>query len=547
MSQTPPLPPGEDPPEPQGPRAPEDVQASILFDIAEAVRLTPKLLPEPFGPGGRYVLHELVGAGRDSHVYRAVDTQLSKPGRDAEVAIKIRGPGAEARTEALVGRSVQHEHVVRVIDYGVSDDGEPFIVQEWIGGGELGDLDTPLPARHAVRLARQIASGVQALHSAGNIHGDLKPANVLLSPEGSPRVSDFDLASAADLNAFREGGNIAFMAPEMARGDRRLPSPVGDVYAIGGLLYMLLTGELPHGDNARTILERHRRGEEPEAPPADRDLRAICRRALASDPQRRYQSAEALAADLDRWERRLPILWTRPSPWRRLRLLWRRRPLPFAAALVLVIAACAVAIVASVMANQRQEAERLASEETERKNAANRKLIEQFVSQGWAGTRNQRGPEVFASLVWVDYLARMPFFGDDGPAISAREHISALTDLRHSLRAERKAGTLLDQIAAYCIAHAAIRTGDEALAESQLADLRAGLLGGLGPEDDMTASIEGLETLLAHRRFVRAGDPEAEQTRARLRELAHRFRGYENRHSVAALIEQELSGERPDR
>lgn len=523
-------------------RLPEDVQASILLDMAQIARMAPKMLPESFGPERRYRLEELIGVGRDSHVYKAVDHHLSKPNVPAYVAIKVRA--SSTRVEALVGRSVLHDNVVRVIDHGITDDAESYMVQEWISGGDLDDLDLPLESREAARLVQSIARGVQALHSAGNIHGDLKPSNVLMTPSGIPKVTDFDLASALDLDEYRRGGNLAFMAPELLLEDDLLPSPLGDVYALGGMLYYFLTGNLPHGTDRKEIVNRHRDRTDPDIAGINRDLARICARAIAQSPDKRYRSAEALAEDLGLWLRRQPIPWTKPSLARRTSLLLRRRPVPIAFCTLLLVAGLSVAAMIQMAATRKIEAERqaieLSKQELEKLNTKARETIEGFVRSGVFGHRMQRGPSVFAALAWIDWLADSAILGDDGPQMAAAERWASLSDLRHSLKTERRGGTHLDGLAAFCMAYTAVELGEYADAIEQIDDAERSVLRLFPESDEMSLSLRGVRLVAEYSIAAQSDDVDLAPLRADMELLEARLQSAENPHSVASLIRHAL-------
>jgi hypothetical protein len=344
-----------------------------------------KSVPCDFGPsieGGRrrYELRELLGEGAFGQVYLAIDRQLSEEDHSALVSIKVfprhdRSAWERHRIaeEAMNARRIDHPNVVRVIDRGVSDDDEDFVVYEYVAGGDLikrvrrgGDRVT---VEQAVRIAAGAARGVHAAHMAGLVHCDLKPNNIVLAADGTPKVADFGIAiRAGDARARDDGGEpagtLAFMSPEQYRMEEGALTIPTDVYALGSILYWLLTGELPNGANAEAIRRTHDpvsgRREPPHldpAPPgADGDLEAICRRAMAIRPQDRYDSAAALADDLDAWRRREPIPWTRPGPGRRLALWARRKPALAAASAAIVVLAASSAV--ALWALSRQAAQR---------------------------------------------------------------------------------------------------------------------------------------------------------------------------------------------
>ncbi|MBX3357382.1 MAG: serine/threonine protein kinase [Phycisphaeraceae bacterium] len=323
--------------------------------------------PRGFGPRlptgrPRYVLRERLGQGSHGAVYLAVDRQLSQQARPALVAIKVmtqeNDAGARKRLieEAAKARRIEHPNVVRILDRGRSPRGEDYVVFEYVPGG---DLDTwfrnhvgALPARETAGLASKIARGVQAAHSAGLVHCDLKPGNILLGADGSPKVADFGVAAPHEEGKGAEGmegrrvGNLAFIAPEQYRAEPGAITPAADIYALGGMLYYLLTETLPNGRTAEQIAQTHASIGGRQVPPRlerrrgiDRDLEAIVHRAMAVRPQARYASAEAFAGDLESWLAHRPIEWTRPGVLRTARLYARRQPTVVLVAALLVIAA----------------------------------------------------------------------------------------------------------------------------------------------------------------------------------------------------------------
>lgn len=317
-----------------------------------------RTVPSDFGPrmpggGQRFELRRLLGAGGWGEVYLALDRQLSEKDHEALVAIKFltgrdKSPWARQRLidEATKARRVGHPGVVRVLDRGVSEGDEDFIVYEYVEGGDLGQwlvarggAGSP---RAAARLMATIARGVHAAHAAGLVHCDLKPGNILMTQAGEPKVADFGIAVRSgemlDLRAEQEDGrpigNIAFISPEQFRIEDGSLTVASDIYALGGILYFMLTRALPNGDSAEAIARNHDPAEGRHAPPklreaglqADRDLEAICARAMALRPEDRYSSAAALADDLEAWAARLPISWMKPSARRRANLWARRNP-----------------------------------------------------------------------------------------------------------------------------------------------------------------------------------------------------------------------------
>jgi tRNA A-37 threonylcarbamoyl transferase component Bud32 len=292
---------------------------------------------------------EEIGRGAMGVVYKARQEGLNRP-----VALKMllagEYAGAEQRSrfrcEAEAVARLSHPHVVQVYEIGECA-GRPFLAMEYVGGGTLAQRlgGTPLPAREAAALVETLARAVQAAHAAGIVHRDLKPGNVLLLPDGTPKVSDFGLAKRLDGEAGHTAtgavvGTPSYMAPEQAAGEGKRVGPAADVYALGAILYECLTGRPPFRAAApmETILQVI--ADEPVSPrrlqPAlPRDLETICLRCLEKDPARRYDSAAALAEDLRRFQAGEPIRARAVGPLERLAKWGRRHPARAAVGLLL--------------------------------------------------------------------------------------------------------------------------------------------------------------------------------------------------------------------
>ncbi|HEX3050967.1 MAG TPA: serine/threonine-protein kinase [Aggregatilineaceae bacterium] len=207
-------------------------------------------LPIDFGP---YHVEESLGAGGMATVYRAFDQN-----RQEWVALKILHPNFAAQPaivqrfqqEARIAQSLEHAHIVRVIDYGVIDT-IPYIALEYISGGSLMDRlqqPTRITLQQAARLLSQVASGLDYAHRQGIIHRDVKPGNVLLDGQGRVALTDFGIARVLDATHLTSTGLMPgtplFMSPEQARGQRDVDERT-DVYALAVMGYLLATGQHP--------------------------------------------------------------------------------------------------------------------------------------------------------------------------------------------------------------------------------------------------------------------------------------------------------------
>ena len=268
-------------------------------------------------------------------------------------------PAPEAATrflaEAEAVARLQHPNIVQIHHIGEAD-GLPFFELEYVDGGSLDRrLDgTPWPARRAAELIESVARGVAEAHRQGIVHRDLKPGNVLLAADGTPKITDFGLAKslAADSGLTRTDsimGSPSYMAPEQAEGKTKQVGPLADVYALGAILYELLTGGPPfRGTTALEILDQVKNAE--PVPPSrlvpglPRDVETIALKCLQKEPGKRYDSAAALAEDLRRFLGGEPIV-ARPVPvWERAWRWCRRHPAPAGlTAAVVVVAALGLA------------------------------------------------------------------------------------------------------------------------------------------------------------------------------------------------------------
>ena len=293
-----------------------------------------------------YDVEALLGRGGMGVVYKARHRRLNRV-----VALKMLIAGAYAgpiergrfQREAEAVASLHHANIVAVYDVG-DHDGCPYYTMEILEGGSLAQAlaGTPQPARQAASLLISLAEAVQVAHRAGIVHRDVKPANILLAADGTPKVADFGLArhfegeSGLTLSGARVG-TPSYMAPEQVNGKVGTIGPAADIYALGALLYEMLTGRPPFRGETAAETERQVLHDEPVAPSrlntkVPRDPETICLKCLSKEPQRRYASAAALADDLRRYTEGRPIR-ARPVGWGERS--WRQgRRNPLAAALL---------------------------------------------------------------------------------------------------------------------------------------------------------------------------------------------------------------------
>jgi serine/threonine protein kinase len=302
-----------------------DEELDALFPVAEpdrsadtsASRHADATLPEI--PG--YDVEALLGRGGMGVVYKARHRRLNRL-----VALKMliagahAGPAEQARfqREAETVARLRHANIVAVYDVG-DHEGCPYFTMELLEGGSLAQVlaGVPQPAGRAAALLIALSEAVQVAHEAGIVHRDLKPANILLAADGTPKVADFGLArhfeAAPELTwSGARIGTASYMAPEQVIGKTGNIGPAADIYALGALLYEMLTGRPPFRGESATDTQRQVVNDEPVFPSrlntkVPRDLETICLKCLSKEPQRRYASAAALGDDLRRFEEGRPI------------------------------------------------------------------------------------------------------------------------------------------------------------------------------------------------------------------------------------------------
>ncbi len=326
---------------------------------------------------GDYELQSVLGEGGMGIVYRARQLSLNRP-----VALKMikaaRFAGAEEvrrfQNESEAVAQLDHPNIVPIFEVGRLED-QHYFSMKLISGESLDKRPRDYLAnpRQAAELVAITAGAVHHAHQRGILHRDLKPANILIDPDGRPHVTDFGLAKRVEGDSELTGsgailGTPAYMAPEQASGKRGAVTTATDVYGLGAVLYVLLTGKAPFsGDSVIDTLEQVRE-RPPEAPSkrnarVPRNLEVICLKCLEKDPRRRYGSADALAEDLRRWRAGEPIAARPVSNAARL-WMWSRRN-PVVAGAIGLAAAAVVAIIAAMVvegARREEEIARVAAE-----------------------------------------------------------------------------------------------------------------------------------------------------------------------------------------
>jgi tetratricopeptide (TPR) repeat protein len=454
---------------------------------------------------GDCTLERLVGEGGMGLVYEA---RQDPPGRD--VAVKILGVGLATeerlrrfRQEARVLGRLQHPAIAQVYSAGTHDAGAgrplPYFVMEyvpearpiteWVRAHDLG-------VRERLALFARVCRAVHFGHVKGVIHRDLKPANILVGADGEPKVIDFGVARAVGRDEEEERprtrtghlvGTVPYMSPEQLDGADGGLDVRSDVYALGVVLYETLTAHLPYDLESLTLLELI--GAIRERPPVParrwlpglpRDVEVILAKALAKEPEARYESAAELAQDVERFLAHEPIRARRPSLAHQVRLFARRNRVAFVAIVAGLLALVGGLVGVSLFAAQEARLRRAAD-------------VQRARAEDLLGG-------VTGFVPWV-----------------LRRHGEELADIpgTTAVRAElaRKAGALLEKLA--------VREGDEPSLRRSVAETRAALGDVLGGRDgpslghtqeaigDYQAAIAMFDALAAAHAAPRGAEPDA--------------------------------------
>jgi serine/threonine-protein kinase len=319
----------------------------------------------------RFEIEGGIGQGATAVVYRARDRRLNRT-----VAVKVLREGAATndvvrerfRREAQAAAGLAHPNVVTVFDAG-EEEGRLFLVMELVEGRPLDVLlkDPETPRGGLVPLLAGAARGVGAAHERGIVHRDLKPANILVTPAGEPKVGDFGLAHVLETRTelTRTGtalGTPLYMAPEQVEARAADISPRTDVYALGAILYEILTGHPPH--EAASLADLYARiVRRDPVPPRDLkpdvalDAQTIALKSLEKEPSRRYADAREFADDLDRHLKGEPILARPVGFGGRVARRCRRHP---AGVAIGIVALLALLVAGGIGLRMKREIDRLA-------------------------------------------------------------------------------------------------------------------------------------------------------------------------------------------
>ncbi len=483
--------------------------------------------PLPRIPG-----YEIVGAlhaGGQGVVYEAMQASTRRP---VAVKLLLHGRYADRRARRRFEReidlvaSLDHPGIVTVFDSGTTDDGRMFLVMRLVDGRPLDPAETArcLDVQAALALFRKIAAAVTFAHQHGVIHRDLKPSNVLIDADGEPHLLDFGLAKAAHVPDAQQSlqtqagefvGTLAYAAPEQVRGDPAAVDVRSDVYALGVMLFEMLTGTHPYpvdghlASIVRNITELDALRPSSRRREVDDELDTIVLKALSKDKERRYQSVADLLKDLERYAAGLPIEAKGDSTWYLLRKSLRRHRVPVAAAMLVflaLISATAVSVgfwrAAEADRDRAQAAYEASDLEAKKAQAINDFLLDILASANPA----RLGRDVTVREALASAAATIDASFADAPLVEA--------NVRHTLAVTFRA------LGLYPDAEPHIRRAFE---------LRRTLLGEL--DQDTLTSMALLGLLLSDMgRF-----PEAEQLCARTYELQQRISGTDGRPALTAL------------
>ncbi len=416
--------------------------------------------PRLIGGGDLELLGELARGGMGA-VYRALDRRLGR-----EVAVKVvLGGGADPEererfaVEARASARLKHPNIVGIHRVG-EERGVPYLVMDLVPGESLQRRiarDGPLPPRDAARVAAKLARALAFAHARGVLHRDLKPHNVLVAQDGEPVLTDFGLAKEVEQSreltvTGQVLGTPAYMAPEQARGDNERVDRRADVYGLGATLYAALVGHPPfQASGAIALLAKV--VEDPVEPPrrarpeVDRDLETIVLKCLEKEPAARYDTAQDLADDLERFLGGEPIRARRLGGLEQVLRWVRRHRLASAGVVGALLLAGGVGVATRVVARDQQLAQARAAVDEARQRAA-------------ALSEAQLGP----SLRWLQTAQR---WRDLAGTQEAREELVA---------------------AAFGLAEVAMQDAQWQLAAEALQ------LSGLAPGDDrLEAALRGVE------------------------------------------------------
>ncbi len=375
-------------------------------------------LSPPMPKFGAYQAVRLLGRGGMGAVYLAhrIDGEFHH-----RVAIKIIGLHLEAaemrkrfRRERQILAGLQHPNITRLLDGGITSDGQLYLVMEYVEGVPVTKFSATLETK--LQLFQSVCAAVQYAHQNLVIHRDIKPSNILVDRAGTPKLLDFGAATLQDETDATQTGlgmfTIAYAGPEQLRGEKA--TTLSDVFSLGAVLYELITGQKPFGDSLTTRLRQSEAGELrlPKRLPGDLDT--IIRKAMADRPAHRYQSVDQLAEDLRRYGTGEPVVAHAPSFSYRASRFLRRRWLPMTALLAFIFG-----LAGSTLVAVRQE--RVAQNE-----AARQKKLTNFMAQMLSNGGRSEGDIPFSKVLSdAEPLVEQSFKDDPETEASLRMNLGA--------------------------------------------------------------------------------------------------------------------------
>ena len=362
-------------------------------DLDSTLRPPPGAASDAKAHVAGYEIIEVLGVGGMGIVYKARQPRL-----DRFVALKMIRAGSSARPEDLARfeieakavAAIEHSNIVRIFEIG-EHDGLPYFSLEYLPGGTLAKKigGKPQPFDDAARIVEVLARAMHVAHENKVIHRDLKPGNVLFAADGTLKITDFGLVKRleSDSGQTRSGsilGTPSYMAPEQARGESQQVGPAADQYALGAILYELLTGHPPfQGTSVLDTLDMVRNKEpvppsqlQPKTP---RDLETICLKCLEKDIARRYPDALTLAEDLRRFRAGETIQARAVSDTERAWRWCRRNPkIAILSSVIAALLFCvfAGAIVVAVTARKAEQQQKMAAAAARAASDQNRGLVD---------------------------------------------------------------------------------------------------------------------------------------------------------------------------
>ncbi len=321
-----------------------DIGAAAKRSLSEFE--TPPVHPIRCGP---YRLLNVIGRGGMGAVYLAerADGEVRQ-----SVAVKLLPPGAgdPLRERFLQERQIlaalAHPNIARMLDAGHSDNGQPFLVMEYVAGQPIDRFTFDFSVRQKIRVFVKVCAAVAYLHRNLVVHRDLKPSNILVTPEGEPKLLDFGIAKVLDMATDATVTNMRILTPDYASPEQvtglRITTAT-DIYSLGAVLYLRLTGRPAHEFEekspealARAVATREVTRPSRWAPELKGDLEAILLKSLRKDPRERYGTVEQFADDLEGFLESRPVKARSGNAWYRTRKFLRRYWIPAAAASLVI-------------------------------------------------------------------------------------------------------------------------------------------------------------------------------------------------------------------